>query len=473
MIIARISIQNPDDFEKLQDVISRECMSRNLMDQMKSVLSEKIRTVLVEYPYVDKDYRSTFYAFYSKRHRSYDQFCHRIHFFDSDPVIENLENSQDSYMGSMVLRPTEVTPLGRTLIAPEAIRNFAGFVCEAEFRNNIMGLPFPVQTFPHTMQDTDVTVCAHAVCWMIARYYSEKYTVYPERLAYDIAEAVRDVSFGRNIPSHGLTLGQVSEILASIGFFPEIFVKELYGENSDFFYDILYSYIESGIPVVAAMRKKEHAIALVGHGKTLPAGNPDTASAANKYLHTRHLTDSLIALDDNQLPFINLQSSGGTYSIDDIDAFVVPLYEKMYLTAENVLKFYPYLIESPLLSISEQFLVARIYMTSSRSYKREIHSYSQIPKDMRKAQLELPMPKFIWIVELSTPVNYDNRLVDYRFIVDSTANQYEPCSFLFIHDKHKMLINDRALTGKTYDYKFDEAISSFEIYTNNLKWRSA
>jgi hypothetical protein len=461
------------DFEKLWDHIPREYLSQSLMDKIKTVLSENIRAVLIEYPYVDKDYRSTFYAFYSKRHRSYDQFCFRIHLFDRSPDMENLLIYRDAYMGSMVLRPTEIAPLGRTLIAPEAIGHFSGFVCEATFQNNIMGLPFSVQTFPHTMQDSDVTVCAHAVCWMITRYYSEKYTVYPERLTYDIAEAVQDVSFGRNIPSHGLTLGQVSQILASIGFFPEIFVKELYGKNPGFFYDILYSYIESGIPVVAAMRKKEHAIALVGHGKTLPALNLVTDAIAGRFLHTRHLIDSLIAHDDNQLPFISLHASGGTYCIDDIDAFVVPLYEKMYLNAENVLQFYPYLVESPLLQIPEPFLVARIYMTSSRSYKREIHTYSRMPGDMRKAQLELPMPKFIWLVELSTPDHYDNNLVDYRFIVDSTANQYESRSFLFIHDKHKMIINDRALTGKTYDCNFDEILLPFEIYTNNLKWRSA
>jgi hypothetical protein len=362
--------------------------------------------------------------------------------------------------------------MGRTLLHPQAIHGFSGYICEAPFENNILGAPFSVHTFPHTMQDSDVTVCAHAVCWMIARYYSEKYSVYPERLTYDIAEAVHDVSFGRNIPSRGLTLGQVSEILTSIGFYPEIFVKELYQHN-DFFYDILYSYIESGIPVVGAMRKKEHAIAIVGHGRLNNACDVISSNNDQPFVSTRCLVDSLVVHDDNRLPFKTIPWSEEDYGVSDIDAFVVPLYEKMYLNAENVLGLYPFLAQSPLLSLSEKQLISRVYMTSSRSYKRGIRHDSKIPVDMRQSQLELPMPKFIWVVELAAPEQYALGLTDYRFIIDSTANQYEAHSFLFIHDKEKMIIHDRALTGQMFVYDFNDTIEPYRLYTNNLQWREA
>lgn len=473
MIIAQITVQHPDNFEQLKDYIPSEYLSDSLIGQFKLFLSNKIKTIYIEYPYIDKDYRSTYYAFYAKRHRSYDQFCFRLHLFTQ--ILEkdsDLDVAQVSYLGSIVLRPTEIAPMGRTLLHPQAIQGFSGYVCEAQFENNILGAPFSVHTFPHTMQDTDVTVCAHAVCWMIARYYSEKYSVYPERLTYDIAEAVRDVSFGRNIPSRGLTLGQVSEILTSIGFFPEIFVKELY-QKDDFFYDILYSYIESGIPVVGAMRKKEHAIAIVGHGQLQAPQDFISASDNQIFVNTRNLIDSLVVHDDNRIPFKTIFTSGGEYCISDIDAFVVPLYEKMYLNAENVLGLYTFFAQSSLLSISEKQLISRIYMTSSRSYKRELRNDGKISSVMRKSQLELPMPKFIWIVELATPEQYNLGLTDYRFVIDSTANQYEAHSFLFIHDKEKMIIHDRALTGKMFVYDFDDIIEPYSLYTNNLQWREA
>ena len=210
MIAGIVKIGSEEDYSKLWDVVSEDFFSADLLELMRSSLDPKIRSILIEYPYVDKDYRSTYYGFYSKRHREYGKFCFRLHFF-----VDDLENPEDlvkvsgGYLGSMVLRPTEVTPLGRTLLSPSAIAGFQGFVAEASFENNVLGIPLKVKTFPHISQDTDVTVCAHAVCWMISRYYSEKYSLYSERLSFDIAEAVKDLSKGRIIPSRGLTLGQV------------------------------------------------------------------------------------------------------------------------------------------------------------------------------------------------------------------------------------------------------------------------
>ena len=181
-----------------------------------------------------------------------------------------------NYDDDLVAAKSEV---GRSVMAaiPRAIRSFQGYVCETGFENTLAGIPLKVKTFPHIMQDTDVTVCAHAVCWMIARYHSERYSFYPERLTYDIAVAVKDISEGGTIPSRGVTLGQISEILTSIGFAPEIYTRDAY-QNDSFFEDILYAYIESGIPLVAALGSKEHAVAVVGHGQVqsavgLAAGN--------------------------------------------------------------------------------------------------------------------------------------------------------------------------------------------------------
>lgn len=309
---------------------------------------------------------------------------------------------------------------------------------------------------------------------MIARYYSEKYSIYPERLFYDIADAVEDVSRGRNIPSRGLTLGQISEVLTSIGFYPEIFVRELY-QDPNFFYDILYAYVESGIPLVAGMRKKEHAVAVIGHGPVALAKTKFETVQGMRFNNSRRLVDSLIINNDNGLPFSSLHnavSGNEEYCLDDIDAFVVPLYEKMYLNAENVLNFYHGFIYSDLLDIPERNYVSRIYMTSSRSYKRELIRDQSINIDMLKAQIELPMPKFIWIIELSCYENYDSHKVDYRWIIDGTANQYEKYPFLFLHDSKKMILYDRALAGKLYSYAFPESLGPYKIYMSNLKGKN-
>ena len=134
-------------------------------------------------------------------------------------------------------------------------------------------------------------------------------------------------------------MGQVSEVLTSIGFYPEIFVRDLYEDVSSF-YDILYSYVESGIPVVAAMSKKEHAVAILGHGPTRAATDIMNITDSN-FVNTRNCSDFLIINDDNYLSFGSLIVKGDDkndplqHCLDDVDGFVVPLYEKMYLYLER------------------------------------------------------------------------------------------------------------------------------------------
>ncbi len=478
MVLKIISIDGPSDYYKLSDFIPSEYLSPNLVDLFQKKLSSSIKSIVVEYPYVDKDYRSTYYNFYSKRHRSYDKFCFRLHLFEKKFDSEDaLSENADSYQGSIVLRPTEVTSLGRTQLSPKAIRDFKGFICESTFENNLMGIPLQVKCFPHIMQDTDVTVCAHAVCWMIARYYSEKYAVYPERLLFDITESIKDISGGRLIPSRGLTLGQISEIFSAIGFYPEIFIRKLY-KNNAFFYDMLYMYIESGIPVVAAMNKKKHAVALLGHGP-INSTFEVLKGLDDDLICTRHLIEYLIINDDNSLPYsfmkFNEKGERNTglfpYTYRDIDGFVVPLYEKMYLNAENVMRFYKLIFDSGMIIIPSKFdrFLIRIFMTSSRSYKSQLRNSKKIDFHMKMAQLELPMPKFIWVVEISTPKNYDEMMVDYRWVIDATANQYEKYPFLFIHDKEKMIIHDRAIDRRLYKVSFDSLVQPYELYKNNLR----
>ena len=476
MLLKIIDVASSADCTKLWEFIPKDYLSDSLMELLRKYLSDSIRSIAVEYPYVDKDYRSTYYGFYSKRHRTYDKFCFRLHFFIRQIASEaSLNEAGESYLGSMVLRPTEVATLGRTLLSPRAIKGFEGYICEAAFKNNLYGVDLPINTFPHIMQDTDVTVCAHAVCWMIARYYSERYCVYPERLTYDIACAIKDVSFGRTIPSRGITLGQVSEVLNSIGFHPELFIRQLYKDDEpDFFHDILYSYVESGIPVVAAMHKKEHAVAILGHGVLLSA--VDTVKALDwkkPFLPARRCCPSFVINDDNRLPFSFIHAGEGSddsYRLSDVDGFAVPLYEKMYLSADNILKIYPNWASGNLVKLEKApTYVSRVFMTSSRSYKRSLTISQDMDPLLRKAQIDLPMPKFIWIIELSEPLLYDQKRVNYRWVVDATANPYEKFPFLLIHDSEKMIIYDRTYRDKIYEVKFTKRLSPFAIFENNLR----
>jgi hypothetical protein len=181
-------------------------------------------------------------------------------------------------------------------------------------------------------------------------------------------------------------------------------------------------------------------------------------------LRPKQCITSLVVNNDNRLPFDFLPDIG------DIDGFVAPLYEKMYLSADNILKIYPKLASENLIQMPRTGIsVARVYMTSSKAYKCHLQTGMDTDSEMRKYQLELPMPKFIWIVEIASPQHYDNKRTEFRWIIDATANQYEKFPFLFIHDKHNMLIHDRALKGNIYKIPFSMPLIPFQLYEKNLR----
>ncbi len=88
---------------------------------------------------------------------------------------------------------------------------------------------------------------------------------------------------------------------------------------------------------------------------------------------------------------------------------------------------------------------------------------------MRQYQIELPMPRFIWVIEMASPENYDRRKAEFRWIIDATANQYESMPFLVIHDKRKLILHDRAVTGEMYRIDLSNEMEPFSLYENNLR----
>ena len=56
-----ISIDDLGDYSKLGDIIPSSYLPSNLIELFTESSSKRVRSVAVEYPYVDKDYRSTYY----------------------------------------------------------------------------------------------------------------------------------------------------------------------------------------------------------------------------------------------------------------------------------------------------------------------------------------------------------------------------------------------------------------------------
>ena len=182
-----------DDQTTWDDLISTALphLDKNGANRLKSSLDSLVSSIVIEKHYIDRDYRDTFSQYHSKRFITPDSRCLRLHFFDKPLKRSDLANSevlQPSYIGYSVIRPTRPNCIGRTLIKSECSSATQGVICECEESISLQGTELIVKGFPFISQDADVTVCAQASLWMLARYFSDRYHLYPETYPVQIGK---------------------------------------------------------------------------------------------------------------------------------------------------------------------------------------------------------------------------------------------------------------------------------------------
>jgi hypothetical protein len=414
-------------------------------------LNSSAKTVVIEKGYIDADYRDTYFNFFSRKFAQYPSKTIRANFFTdkiSPQMLFKLDRYQDKYIGFIVLRPNRVTAIGRTILDPGKLDFVSGHICTAEYPVHILGAELKAKGFPYMSQDTDVTVCAHAACWMIFRYFSQRYSRYAEKWPYEVSQLTKDVSTGRLVPSKGLTAYQVTEMFANFGFSPEIYIR---GQHQALFDQLLYMYVESGLPVVAALSKHAHAITIIGHVSNYNIDLPKTPASSDDYLL------GFIANDDNFLPYHAIRKKDPTpvsgywskYKGEDIDTFIVPLYEKIHLSAEHVVMLSKEILTDSTLGLNVRSnllkyenVITRTFLTSSKSFKK-MRRGDSLPFGIAGVYCEMAMPKFIWVCEISTPALFKEGKIVGEILFDATANPYDRLAFLSIHYPDVLLLNDR------------------------------
>ena len=166
-----INITTNADYELLTGLIDSEFSPKEVASRLAERISTAVKGVLVEYNYVDKDYRSTYYHFYAKKGQRYRSDCVRLHFFDGAAQFDDKNYALtpangslgDHYFGYMVLRPTGIATVGRSLLSPD-ISRAKGRVMQAAHKVHVLGERLEVNGFPSMDQHNDISVCAHAAC---------------------------------------------------------------------------------------------------------------------------------------------------------------------------------------------------------------------------------------------------------------------------------------------------------------------
>ena len=195
------------------DDITADNKTTKLEKKYFSVLIPNL-AVVVEYPYVDKVYRNSYYRYYSGKAKQVSRDCIRLSFFiDTDPSIVGNpmihEIWEQQYRGFMILRPTELNIVGRNAISPDIYVENNFFICKTEIPASVNGLKVEVEAFPASSQDSETMVCAETAVWATMEYFGNRYAEYSPVRPSHIIKLLKNQSFSRQLPSSGLTSEQI------------------------------------------------------------------------------------------------------------------------------------------------------------------------------------------------------------------------------------------------------------------------
>jgi len=489
-----LPILNFDDQTGWDDLlaIAQPHLDRYGLERLKGSLDGATKCIAVEKHYIDRDYRDTFSQYHSKRFITPDSRCVRLHFFDralTRSDIRSPEIVQNNYIGYSVIRPTRPNCVGRTLLRPECRPTTRGTICECTEKVSIQGTELSISGFPFISQDADVTVCAQASLWMLARYFSDRYHLYPETYPVQIGNLTRDYSVGRLFPSSGLYVWQLAEALRRLSFEPLLYSRNQYTQisqqscHADNFDHLLYTYIESGIPVLAAFNN--HVVVLFGHVSDYSQLQNITPNPGCDFIFSSDLNWAYVGNDDNGVPYQLLSDDPQHQAaleympnrISQIEQFVAPLPEKVFLPAEC----FETLVKALLLrqdvgyqhlspTIAAETPVLRLFLTTVRSYKRRLTERGMGNSLVEEVYRNLPLPHFIWVCEISHKSIYPDRILG-EILWDATRNAHEPDGWIALHYP-EMLIVDRgsALNGPPDLVQFSlEDSERYPLFRSNLR----
>lgn len=444
----KIHITDLNSYEKLSKYVDPIYMDSSVVTFLKEHIGLSCKLVAVEYPYYEKDYLSCYYIFYAKKLQEFPKDCYRLLFY-SDSIGHDL-------MGYITLRPTYTgRHIDRMFFDPKYVVKSRMNLILAKCKCHVDGDETEFPFFPHLQQDGDVTVCAHIATYSVLRCFALRFHQYPDLCLGQVVEMITTQS-ERSIPSKGLSAYQISKIFLDVGF--SSIVLNRTSRKGNLLKDAIVSYIESGIPVVAVISNREHAVSVVGIGRYYQDDwdlekqirdvepfemlNQDGKETQTNVVLSSRFVESLIVNDDTTFPYQAIhmvkppEDSTGlpTYSITEIDRIIVPLYSRVQLAYDDVR-----IISLRMIDATKQnwpsLSVVRIFLASSNTFREYInHDCKSLDKIVRSIFVKLPMPKFIWCVEISEPGHYKEGYIDGMILIDSTSATVNPDPGLLIFD---------------------------------------
>lgn len=428
----------------------------------------------VEDPYIDRDYSADYQYFYARTFRSRERHCKRIHFFSDDissllrrPLLtdrlsEISEFLRSAYCGFCVVRPLSRASIGRTVLLARVPSRFdiePTVTCRADFTANLAGIDLEVTGTAFLQQDSRVGACAQVAIWAGMRHMHARYGYNWVSVA-DITGFARPPTVTEAFslpPASGLLSSDAMvRAVAEAGYQPLCFR----GTGLD---RAILPYVESGIPIILGLNlggTVGHAVTVVGRvfGKQAKPTNRaidyvpayivhDDQGGPFRWLPMHNLASAQFKFAEDAVK--RLTSTGGVAELNvrSHAVFAVALMSpRVFSTAEAAecsawdridaalrgMATIRQLLRKRNLPINERLLdelqsahagnriVLRTYLTSAAGYRRHLAGGSAAD-DLKDSLLDLHMPHFTWITEISTIDSYNHASPALRRIYGHTA----------------------------------------------------
>ncbi len=421
------------------------------------------RTVVIETPPVDKEFKAEYEKFYKNVFKVNTDKVDRLHFFKgSIKNVDDIKNGDERYLGYCDIRPLQPPSISGAVISRSVFikknNEYLFLVCKRVFDIDFNGKILKVDAFPYLQQDGRIIRCAQAALTSVSIYLKKNLT------GPDFTEIVAKVPTGnRTIPSSGMTGQQIGLSLEAMG--REAVLYEYWGDDSDDVplqhrEQIIYRYLESGIPVIIGVvaGSEMHALVVIGHTFT-----PDSWAAQTRTGYFGHpktgfiyhcctnWIERFVVQDDNLGPYTLILSDflqyygckliavglpPGIYCMaEDAEAFVGDL---LCPRIHNITETYDYFRDEHVREgksindktdfwyeefkkhTSQDELVLRTYLRTSKQWKDFVKKQTSC-SEFEDLVENLELPERVWVVEVSWPqiFRHSRRLCG-EFLVDPT-----------------------------------------------------
>jgi hypothetical protein len=386
-----------------------------------------------------------------------------------------MRNYKIYFLGYFIIRPTVPKVFGRCILKPKALKyntNNLSVVCNDTPLIN--GVKLSVTGFPHSGQDGENISCAETSLWVLIEYFSNKYSYFKSVLPSDIMAVLNVKSDERLLPTEGLTAAQISYALKEFGFGTKTYSHDKFNLK-----EIILTYIESGIPLIAYLNHEDlsHSIVVFGKEKIDNFERikwTQRERGAIKHFDTTDISRALLVMDDNQSPYkkINFDDPYQDYEDERFRSFIfhsiiVPLYPKIYLEAYQAKELaYNILFDSEIGYEFNNGFVVRFFLASNRSFKMHISQLPDLDIDIKDEIVSTTMPKFIWVMEIyDDKAKYTQEIASAIIIIDATeVNNSNMDSLLLAAYPHRLItfLNNKIVY-------LPKGLSGYRYFKGNLR----